>query len=82
VTWQDVVLFVGGFILAGGILPAIRATEKPPLATTGTLVLMLAIFFVVFLTLSLLLTAVSILLQGSLWAIVLAQTVRQRQRRT
>ncbi len=78
-TWQDVVLFLGGFILAGGILPAIRATEKPPLATTGTLVLMLSIFFVVFLTLRLWLTALSILLQGSLWAVVLAQTLRRRR---
>lgn len=76
--WQDVVLFVGGFVLAGGILPAIRADEKPPIATTGTLVVMLAIFFVVFLTLRLWLTAVSILLQGSLWGVVLAQTVRRR----
>ena len=79
--WQDVVLFVGGFVLAGGIVPAIRATEKPPAATTATLVVMLAIFVVVFLTLRLWLTAVSVLLQWSLWAIVLAQTVRRNRAR-
>lgn len=79
--WQDIVLFVGGFVLAGGILPAIRATEKPPLATTLTLVVMLAIFVVVFLTLRLWLTALSVFVQGSLWAIVLGQTVRVRRRR-
>lgn len=78
--WQDIVLFVGGFVLAGGIVPAIRATEKPPSATTATLVVMLAIFFVVFLTLRLWLTAVSVLLQWSLWAVVLAQTLRRSPR--
>ncbi len=78
--WQDIVLFVGGFVLAGGIVPAIRATEKPPAATTATLVVMLAIFFVVFLTLRLWLTAVSVLLQWSLWAVVLTQTLRRSPR--
>ena len=78
--WQDIVLFVGGFVLAAGIVPAIRATEKPPAATTATLVVMLAIFFVVFLTLRLWLTAVAVLLQWSLWAVVLAQTLRRGPR--
>ncbi len=76
VAWQDVVLFVGGFVLAGGIVPAIRGPEKPPFVTTLTLVVMLAIFVVVFLTLGLWLTALSVLVQGSLWAVVLTQTVR------
>ena len=80
--WQDVVLFVGGFVLAGGIVPAIRGTEKPPFATTLTLVVMLAIFVVVFLTLRLWLTALSVLVQGSLWAVVLAQTVRRPRTRS
>lgn len=79
--WQDVVLFVGGFVLAGGIVPAIRAQEKPPVATTLTLVVMLAIFVVVFLTLHLWLTALSVLLQWSLWAIVLAQSLIRRSER-
>ncbi len=76
--WQDVVLFVGGFVLAGGIVPAIRAQEKPPVATTLTLVVMLAIFVVVFLTLRLWLTALSVLLQWSLWTVVLAQSLIRR----
>lgn len=75
--WQDVVLFVGGFVLAGGIVPTIRSLEKPPVSTTLTLVVMLAIFVVVFVTLGLWLTALSVLIQGSLWAVVLAQTVRR-----
>ena len=41
---------------------------------------MLAIFFVVFLTLRLWLTAVSVLLQWSLWAVVLTQTLRRSPR--
>lgn len=75
--WQDVVLFVGGFVLAGGIVPAIRAAEKPPVATTLTLVVMLAIFIAVFVSLRLWLTALSVLLQWSLWSVVLVQTVRR-----
>jgi len=77
VVWQDVVLFVGGFVLAGGIVPAIRAAEKPPVATTLTLVVTLAIFMVVFATLRLWLAALSVLLQWSLWAVVLTQTVHR-----
>ena len=80
VAWQDIVLFIGGFVLAGGIVPAIRGPEKTPFATTLTLVVMLAIFVVVFLTLRLWLTALSVLLQGSLWAVVLAQTLRRSPR--
>ncbi|TAK77534.1 MAG: hypothetical protein EPO16_05380 [Dehalococcoidia bacterium] len=80
--WQDVVLFVGGFVLAGSIVPAIRGAEKPPFATTLTFVVMLAIFVVVFVTLGLWLTAFSALLQGCLWAIVLVQTVQRRRART
>lgn len=76
VAWQDVVLFVGGFVLAAGIVPAIRKPEKPPVATTLTLVVMLAIFAVVFATLGLWLSAVGVAAQGVLWAVVLVQTVR------
>lgn len=80
--WQDVVLFVGGFVLAAGIVPAIRGTEKPPVATTLTLVVMLAIFGAVFVTLGLWLTAIAVFVQGSLWAVVLTQTVRRARTRS
>ncbi|MSQ29288.1 MAG: hypothetical protein EXR68_02220 [Dehalococcoidia bacterium] len=80
--WQDVVLFVGGFILAGGIVPAVRSVEKPPVATTLTLVVVVGIFIFVFVSLGLWLTALSAAVQWVLWAVVLAQTVRRDRLRS
>ncbi len=77
-SWQDIVLAVGGFVIAVGIIPTIRGPVKPPLPTTLTLVAVLAVSFVAFATLELWLTAFGVGLQGVLWGIVLAQTARAR----
>jgi hypothetical protein len=76
VSWQDIVLASGGFVISLGILPTIRGPLKPPLATTLTLVAVLAASCVAFVTLGLWLTAFGVGLQGLLWGIVLAQTLR------
>lgn len=70
-SWQDMVLAGGGFVISLGIVPAIRGPVKPPLLTTLTLVGVLAASFLAFLSLGLWLTAVGCGIQGSLWAVVL-----------
>ncbi|MGE3960846.1 MAG: hypothetical protein AB7F65_04115 [Dehalococcoidia bacterium] len=77
-SWQDVVLAVGGFVIAAGIIPTILSRVKPALFTTGTIVVVLGVSGVAFATLGLWLTAVGVALQFVLWSIVLVQTVAAR----
>jgi hypothetical protein len=78
-SWQDVVLAAGGFVIAAGIIPTITGPMKPPISTTGVLVVVLAVSGVAFATLGLWLTAVGVSLQLVLWGIVLAQTLAARR---
>jgi hypothetical protein len=78
-SWQDLVLAAGGFVIAAGIVPTILSAVKPPLATTLILVSVLAVSTVAFATLGLWLTAVGCAIQMGLWAVVLAQSVLARR---
>ncbi|MDA0271274.1 MAG: hypothetical protein O2798_08935 [Chloroflexi bacterium] len=78
-SWQDVVLAAGGFVISLGIIPTIRGPVKPPILTTLTLVGVLAASFFAFLTLGLLFTSIGVGLQTLLWGWVLAQTLAVRR---
>ena len=78
-SWQDLVLATGGFVIAAGIIPTILSPLKPPLVTTAVLVAVLAVSGVAFATLGLWLTAVGVALQLVLWGVVLAQTLVARR---
>lgn len=79
--WQDLVLAIGGFIIAAGIIPTILSPAKPPIATTVIITVTLAIFTATFASLGLWFTVAATAAQGVLWAIVLWQTVRARSMR-
>jgi hypothetical protein len=78
-SWQDLVLAAGGFVISAGIVPTILSAVKPPLATTTILVSVLAVSTVAFATLGLWLTAAGCAIQVGLWGIVLAQSVIARR---
>lgn len=78
-SWQDLVLAAGGFVIAAGIVPTILSAVKPPLATTLILVSVLAVSTVAFATLGLWLTAAGCAIQVGLWGVVLAQSVIARR---
>lgn len=77
-SWQDVVLAVGGFVIAAGIVPTILGRVKPALMTSVTIVAVLGVSTVAFATLGLWLTAAGAALQFVLWGVVVVQTVAAR----
>jgi len=76
--WQDLVLAVGGFVIAAGIVPTILGSVKPAITTSATIFVVLGVSSVAFASLGLWLTAVGAALQFVLWGIVLAQTFAAR----
>ncbi len=80
-SWQDVVLAAGGFVIAAGIVPTILSSVKPPITTSGTIFVVLVVSSVAFASLGLWLTAAGVVLQCVLWGTVLAQTLLARRYR-
>lgn len=80
--WQDLVLSIGGFIIAAGIIPTILSPAKPPIATSTIIVTTLAVFTFTFATLGLWATVAATAAQSLLWAVVLAQSFRARSAST
>ena len=68
--WQDVVLSLAGFLVAGTSVPMLRAAVKPPLATSTPLVAMLIPVSFTLLTLGLWLAALGSALQATLWLVL------------
>ena len=77
-SWQDLVLAVGGFVIAAGIIPTITGPVKPALTTSATIFVVLGVSTVAFASLGLWLTAAGAAIQFVLWGIVLAQTFAAR----
>jgi len=77
-SWQDLVLAAGGFVIAAGIIPTILGRVKPAISTTATIVVVLGVSMFAFATLGLWLTAIGVALQFVLWGIVLWQTIAAR----
>jgi hypothetical protein len=75
-SWQDLVMSFGGFFVAASLLPMLRAREKPPLTTSGPLVVILAAIGVALYTLDLRLAALSTVVQGALWAMIALARLR------
>ncbi len=65
--WQDVVLSVGGFVLALGLLPLLRAPVPPPIKSSLTMAGVLTAYIVAVGTLGLYLSAASLGLQTVAW---------------
>ena len=77
-SWQDLVLAVGGFVIAAGIIPTIVGPVKPAITTSATIFVVLGVSTVAFASLGLWLTAAGAAIQFVLWGIVLAQTFAAR----
>ncbi len=76
-SWQDVVLAGGGFVLSVGLIPALRAPSKPPLRTSGAMVIVLVAYVVTLATLELWLATASTALQAGVWMILAMQQARR-----
>ena len=78
--WQDVLIMAGGFVLAGALIPALRAKAKPPIVTSLLMAVVLGSYCVAFATLGLWLAAFSLGLQVIIWSILLIYKLRQKER--
>jgi hypothetical protein len=77
VSWQDVLIAVGNFLMAAALIPSIRShNEKPPLFTSVSTAAFLSSFGVAFLTLGLWLA------MAGVWSGAVAWWILAWQRRT
>ncbi len=79
-SWQDVVLALGGFVLATALVPALRSAEKPPLRTSFVTGSVLAAFTVTLGTLGLWLATVPTAIQAVGWLYLGVQRLRRGAR--
>ncbi len=78
-SWQDIVLMVGGFFFAVSLIPAVISSNKPPVATSLPTGMVLIIFVIVYTTLHLWLAALSVGLTGLIWLILAFQMMFRRR---
>lgn len=71
--WQDFVLIIGQIAFTISLLPSIFSKDKPALTTSLISGVVLAVFSIVYITLSLYLAAVGTAATGSLWFILAFQ---------
>lgn len=79
--WQDVVLMVGNFVLAGALLPTVLNKHKPAPMTSALCGAMLAMFVVVFFTFGFWLSAIAVSASALLWFVLLIQVLRIKRRK-
>jgi membrane protein implicated in regulation of membrane protease activity len=67
VIWQDVVMMIGNILFALALIPAIRDSKKPPVATSIPTGMLLCMFAIALASLQLWLSAISSLVSCVLW---------------
>ena len=80
-TWQDLVLMVGGFGFSVALIPMVRQHEKPPISTSLPTVLILIAFGAAYATLGLWLAFSSGVFTLTMWLILLIQRLRSKDDR-
>src|SRR3954465_1588288 len=73
-SWQDWVIGVGQFLFALALVPAIRASEKPPLSTCALTAALLMAFCAAYASLGLWLAASSVALFSGMWTALARQS--------
>ena len=77
--WQDLLIMVGGFVLSISLIPTIRGTSKPPIASSLPIALVLASFALAFGTLGLWASMIAMVVQSTTWWILFAQRIRNQR---
>ena len=76
--WQDLVFFLGSWIFVVSMVPTIRGSQKPALATSLSTAIVLLIFAYTQVTLGLWLTAIATLATFIVWATLAFQRWKQK----
>ena len=74
--WQDWVFFLGGLIVLVSLLPTIRGTQKPALATSLTTFVLVAIFAVTMASMNMWLSALINAAISLAWGVLALQRYR------
>ena len=74
-TWQDIVLAIGSLVLAGALIPSIASKDKPALWTSVVTGTVLAVFTVVYGSLSLWYATITTGITTLLWAALALQKI-------
>ena len=73
--WQDIVLSIGQWVFAIGLLPSVFGKDKPALLSSLIMGSVLVVFVFTFATLSLWLSAVSTIAGSLIWFVLAAQKI-------
>jgi hypothetical protein len=80
ILWQDYVFAVGSFIFSIALIPAIISKDKPPISTSLTTGIILAVFIFCYASLGLWLSACSGSLTAIAWFILFFQKIYQNKK--
>jgi hypothetical protein len=75
--WQDIVLAVGSISFAGALVPSLRSSNKPALATSVITGGWLSVFAATYATLRLWFATATTAVTAALWVLLAMQTRRQ-----
>jgi hypothetical protein len=78
VSWQDLLLAIGSISFSVALVPTLRSDSKPALSTCVVTAVWLAVFTIVYATLSLWLAAVTSAVSAAMWFVLAAQVFRRR----
>ena len=73
--WQDIVLSVGNFMLAGALIPSVLSQNKPDPLTSSITFLILVSFGAAFATLRLRLSTFAVCTSALMWLTLFVQEV-------
>jgi hypothetical protein len=73
--WQDLVIMIGGFVLAIALIPTLLSKDKPPKSTCFITGGTLLVFSICYVTLGLYLAFFSTLLTSVIWFVIFFQKI-------
>ena len=76
--WQDYVFMIGSFTFSLALIPAIRHKDKPPIKTSLSTAIVLAVFSVCYVTLGLWLAMIANTLTTAYWFILFIQKLKEK----
>ncbi len=77
--WQDFVFSIGSWIFVISLIPTIRESQKPALATSLVTAIVLVFFAISYLSLGLWMSAVAVFATDIGWSILAYQRFRQKK---
>ena len=78
--WQDILITAGTFVLSVAMIPTLRGSQKPPIASSIPTALVLASFSIAFVTMGLTASCIGAAIQSIVWSTLFIQRIKQEGR--